>query len=76
MSERRVLTCRLGHLRQIMVGSKDAQWTDPHHRAVGLAIQIGLSPQTAGDCHAAIEGTGVQPEDVSFPDFVSTNYTL
>ena len=70
MSDRRVLARPLGHPGQIMVGSKDTQWANPHHRAVGLAIRIGPSPQTARDRHAAIKGPRVQPEDVSLPGFL------
>ena len=70
MGDRRVLPCPLGNQLSVMVGSEDAQRADPHHRAVGLAVRIGTTPQTTGDGHTAIEGTGVQPKDVRFSGFI------
>lgn len=37
---------------------------------LGLAVWIGMTPQAAGDCHAAIEGPGVQSKDVGFSGFI------
>ncbi len=70
MSERRILSSPVSHLCQVMVGAEDTHWTDPHHRVVGLAVRIGASTQTAGNCHSAIEGTRVEPEDISLPSLL------
>ena len=48
-----------------MIGSEDTQRADPHQGAVGLAVRIGPASETAVDGAAAVEGSGLQPEDVS-----------
>lgn len=70
MGDRCVLSRPFGHMLQIMVGSKDAQRADPHHRPIGLAAWIGTTPQASGDCRAAIEGPGIQPKNLRFSGFL------
>ncbi|MGI6459872.1 MAG: restriction endonuclease [Candidatus Hydrogenedentales bacterium] len=54
--------------RDISAGAiKEA--AQPDKTPIGLAVRIGTTPQAAGDSHAAIEGLGVQPEQVSLSGF-------
>ena len=67
MGDGGVLARPFCHMIQVIVGAEDAQRTNPHQRAVRLAVGIVTTLQTAGDRVAAVEGPGFEPVKVGSP---------
>lgn len=59
-----ILTGPSGDLGEFMSRAKDAQRTDPHQGAVGLAGAQGTAAEAAGGGVADVKGIGVEPFDI------------
>jgi hypothetical protein len=76
MGQSGILLGPLSYLSKIIIDTEDAQWADPHHGPVGLAVGIGPAAQPRGDGRAAVERTRVQPKDIGLKSFLGFLCTL